>query len=356
MTDPKQAGSQPAQDDPLLILDDPEWDRPTDTSAIPDFNEVRRTRPEDPFPIRPFMKLESLVDIDTAPDCALIIGEGEAEEFTIGEDGNEMRNRLCLLQPGDIICPEYFAGLREGSKSPRTVAATTDGWAYVVRMQDLNDPDITPFLRRERLALVFRAFGRRNMADLNAVVGALAKEQYVEEALANADAQVRKAESELSIERRARQVLAAEIADLSAEMAKLKRENERLVEQAKQITKAAVSSALLKRHQELEQGNRKLTTENRELKRRAHEAEVTSKSAMDYVQALTADLLELERLRDLLDLQIADPNMFLSELQRMFLQLIYLEKHPQLQTHAVEGLGILSEISGKDALPPPTTK
>lgn len=245
MTDQKQAGSRPANGSQTLTLDDPDWDRPTDTSPIPDFNEVRKTRPKDPFPVRAITKHECLVDTDTEIKDALIIMEGEAEEFTIGEDGTEMRNRLCLLQAGDIVCPEYFAGLRSGSKSPRTVAALTDGWAYRVRMEDLIDPDITRFLRRDRLNLVLHAFGRRSSADLNAVIGALSKERYVEEALDTADAQVRKAEAEAAAERAARAPLDQEIVDLNAALVKLKRENERLVEQAKQITKETVDNVLL---------------------------------------------------------------------------------------------------------------
>ncbi len=378
MTDQKQTGSQPAKDALSLDLDEPDWNRPTETSVLPDFNEIRKTRPEDPFPVRPFMKLESLVDIDTDLECAFIIMEGEAEEFTIGEDGTEMRKRLCLLQAGDIVCPEYFAGLRPGSKSPRSVAATTDGWAYKVRMQDLNDPHITPFLRRERLNLVFQAFGRRNMADLNAMVATRATEKAAEEAVAAADKQARDAEAATAVERAARQPLDQEIADLKVEIAQLRSEKAVAVELGKRITKETVNAAILRRNKELEREIRELTTSNRALERRVSEsetaaissgetsdaleqtvaelrqtvqtlerrlrdAEAAKKSQMLYVESVTDEVREYERLSDLLGLESTDSNRLVEELRRIFLSLYQL-KHPKLQSLGVLGLGGLSEL------------
>lgn len=72
---------------------------------------------------------------------------------------------------------------------------------------------------------------------------------------------------------------------------------------------------------------------------------------MAFVEHVTEEVLEYERLRDLLALETDDPARLIEELRRIFLQL-YQCQSPRLQTLGVLGLGELGTLGvPNEALP-----
>lgn len=309
--------------------------------------EIRRSRiPKGPPPIELQLDVKRIpkgtlvVDLYDAIDEVLIIRSGRLILETADRTGEKLLKDYKLeLGPRQVLFEELLT--HEGESGPASnyrVTAKDDVEAYVITMYDLIGDDADPIKRRKLLYLV-----------LNAMAEATAHGRRLHAAHREDEDDLLQA---LDDERE-------KVGDLRTRNGELNRKIALLEEQNRQLTVSAVDEVVRRELRRLMKEASELREKLRIADRKVIDAEATAASANNYIQALTDDLVRLEQLRDLLELETADPKVFLSEVHRVFLALLSTNDH-RLQILGVHGLGVLSDLSNRSErgslIPPPPTK
>lgn len=313
----------------------------------PPTSEIRRSRiPKPPPPLqlnlemRTFPKGTMIADFYDQVEEVLVIRTGRVILETYDSKGNDVLPDFRLeVGPKQILFEELLTHEGEsGYASNYRVTAKEDVEAYVIAMYDLTGDDADPVARRRLLYLVLHAMAETTAHGRRLQILHREDENGVLEMLDKAREKAN---------------------ELETNNIELKTKVARLEEQNRHITVSAVEETV---RRELRRLIKETGEQQDELRRRARkiiDLEAAAQSANNYVQSLTEDVVRYEHLRDLLELETADPKVFLSEVHRVFLALLSTNDR-QLQILGVQGLGVLSELSNRSErtsrLPPPPTK
>ncbi len=268
-----------------------------------------------------FAKGELIVDFFASVTEALLIKRGRVSFEALNSLGSEpLKNFRPELGPGRILFSQVLTQEADrGIASDLRVTALEETEAYVLSMYDLVGDDLDPIKRRLRFYKVLDAVSDENTHGRRSLVLAQENEDAVLYALDEARARAR---------------------ELEIENGQLRQQVATLDEHNRQLTKSAVSQAVRSELSRLMREVRELRESLRSTTRRAIDAESSYQSQRNYVESLTEEVVEFERLRDLLDLERTDQRKFYSEVQRIFLSLYHIDD-ARLKQLGVEGLGIL---------------
>ncbi|MCC6563541.1 hypothetical protein IT087_01475 [Candidatus Uhrbacteria bacterium] len=317
---------------------------PTDTQRIdrvtlPDERptDLHKTIPEEQgahnlmnLPVETFEAGKMIMDFERALDVVHVILEGSASVYEIDEHGDPRDQPSYDLSRGNLINRELLG--RDGEHmldSPVRIVARTKVRTLLVTVADLIGPTVGAIERRARVRYMLETLVER----IDKLEGERGTIRELERDFNNA----------LDAEREKQDEQNRKIVELLGRIGQHERENAALNQVNRELTVGAVQKAVRLRLNELEQENRELKERNRELMKKNTELEATSKSQMQYVESVTEEVMEYERLRDLLGLESTDRDRLIEELRRIFLNLYQL-KHPKLQSLGVLGLGELSEL------------
>lgn len=320
-------GDPPRRDDDTerTTLVDPPTDR-HDPAA------VRRGPPSLPMsrepdlrlPTRTFAKDELVADFFVHIDEVMLIKRGRLTLEALDHRGEiPLKDFRIEVGPGQLLFEELLtAHGKDGIVSDFRVTAKETTEVYVLTLDDLVDaPD----------QVTFRA---RLYAVLNATTDASSRTRRL---------QVLHREQEDAM-LAALDAARAQTHEYEVECGRLRQRAGSLEELNRRLTHDVVNKVVLEELKKLGAQVRELLEKNRTLERVVLERTSETQSALSYAETVTEELVKLEKLRDLLDLQTADRKMFLSEVQRTFLTLLYTED-VELQQLAVNGLGVLSDLS-----------
>ncbi|MCK9361348.1 hypothetical protein M0Q28_03920 [Patescibacteria group bacterium] len=308
-----------------VLLDD---ERPTDLhKTIPEEHGAHNLMN---LPVETFEAGKTIMDFERALDVVHVILEGAASVYEIDEHGDPMDQPSYELSRGNLINRELLG--RDGEHmldSPVRIVARTKVRTLLVTVADLIGPTVGAIERRARVRYMLEILVER--------IDKLEGERGTIRALE------RDFNSALDAEREKQDEQNRKFVELLSRFGQLERENAALNKVNRELTVGAVQKAVRLRLNELDRENRELKEHNRKLVKKNTELEATSKSQMQYVESVTEEVMEYERLRDLLGLESTDRDRLIEELRRIFLNLYQL-KHPKLQSLGVLGLGELSEL------------
>lgn len=302
--------------------------------------EVRRGPPPLPKSREPDLRLqikrfamgELVADFFDSVEEVLLIKRGRLVLEALDSRGEQpLKNFRIELGTGQLLFEELLARHGEnGIVSDFRVTAKEETEAYILTLDDLIGAGLDPIVRRARLYAVLDATS--NATSESRKLRVIHREDE--------DGALRSIDE-----------LRQRINELTTENGGLTRQVSTLDELNRRLVTSAVQKAVRERLIELEREVRELKEQNRKQAKTIHELEATSKSQMAFVEHVTEEVLEYERLRDLLALETDDPARLIEELRRIFLQL-YQCQSPRLQTLGVLGLGELGTLGVPDeALP-----
>lgn len=294
------------------------------------------------LPIEIFLPDEELATLCEPMDAAYLLIEGRVAIYALDGRGEPMASPIRELTTGDVVNAELFTAKGScGMDSEFTVKAKTPVRAYVLTLEDILDRRVPELELRKRVSMIANALAGYAVDAANQRVRNHSDVDLYDKALDDVRDNARELEKSVSDLARKNESLTQEITALNAVN--------------RQLTIGAVEKAVRQRLHEIEVENRRLKEQNRKLTKKNGELEATSKSQMDYVASVTEEVVEYERLRDLLGLESTDPNRLVEELRRTFLNLYQLH-NPKLQNLGVLGLGELGKLENKEHLPDALTE
>lgn len=284
------------------------------------------------LPTRTFAKDELVADFFVHIDEVMLIKRGRLTLEALDHRGEiPLKDFRIEVGPGQLLFEELLTAHGDGGiVSDFRVTAKETTEFYVLTLDDLVGSDADYVTLRARLYAV-----------LNAATDASSRARRL---------QVRHREEEDGA-LAALDELRQRVRELEVENGGLKRQVATLDELNRRLVTSAVQKAVRERLIQLEREVRELKEQNRKQAKTIHELEATSKSQMAFVEHVTEEVLEYERLRDLLALETDAPERLTEELKRIFLQLFQCQS-PRLQTLGVLGFGELGAIGVPDEVLP----